>query len=64
MTLLSGRNGIYLLLATLALAGLFAFGWVTLAGAQGENSDTEEMDASGSRHRLRCVPTAGLPASG
>ena len=48
MTLLSGRNGIYLLLATLALAGLFAFGWVTLAGAQGENSDTEEMDASGS----------------
>ena len=48
MTLLSGRNGFYLLLATLALAGLFAFGWVTLAGAQGENSDTEEMDASGS----------------
>ena len=48
MTLLSGRNGIYLLLATLALAGLFAFGWVTLAGAQGEDSDTEKMDASGS----------------
>jgi len=47
MTLLSGRNGIYLL-ATLALAGLFAFGWVTLAGAQGEDSDTEKMDASGS----------------
>ena len=47
MTLLSGRNGIYLL-ATLALAALFAFGWVTLAGAQGEDSDTEKMDASGS----------------
>lgn len=47
MTLLSGRNGIYLL-ATLALAALFAFGWVTLAGAQGEDSNTEKMDASGS----------------
>ena len=47
MTLLSGRNGIYLL-ATLALAALFAFGWVTLAGAQGEDSDTEKVDASGS----------------
>ena len=47
MTLLSGRNGFYLL-ATLALAALFAFGWVTLAGAQGEDSDTEKMDASSS----------------
>lgn len=47
MTLLSGRNGIYLL-ATLALAGLFAFVWVTLAGAQGEDSDTEKMDAASS----------------
>lgn len=47
MTLLSGRNGFYLL-ATLALAALFAFGWVTLAGAQGEDSDTEKMEASSS----------------
>ena len=48
MTLLSGRNGFYLLLATLALAALFAFGWVTLAGAQGEDSDTEKMEAASS----------------
>ena len=47
MTLLTGRNGIYLLLATLALAALFAFGWVTLAGAQGEGSDTENTSDSG-----------------
>ena len=47
MTLLTGRNGIYLLLATLALAALFAFGWVTLAGAQGEGSDTENTGDSG-----------------
>jgi uncharacterized protein YggE len=47
MTLLSGRNGFYLL-ATLALAALFAFGWVTLAGAQSEDSDTEKVDAPSS----------------
>ncbi len=46
MTLLTGRNGIYLLLAALALGALLAFGWVTLAGAQGENSNTEKIDGS------------------
>lgn len=47
MTLLSGRKGTYLLLATLALGALLAFGWVTLAGAQGQESDTENMSESG-----------------
>ena len=46
MTLLSGRKGIYLLLATLALGALLAFGWETLAGAQSEDSSTERMDVS------------------
>ena len=46
MILLRGRKGIYLLLAALALAALLAFGWATLAGAQGEDEGTEEMDAS------------------
>ena len=46
MTVLGGRKGIYLLLVALALGGLLAFGWVTLAGAQGENSAAQETDAS------------------
>ena len=46
MTLLTGRNRIYLLLAVLAVSALLAVGWVTLAGAQGEDSGTEKMAAA------------------
>ena len=48
MTLLTGRNRIYLLLAVLAVAALLAVGWATLAGAQGQNSGAGNvMAASG-----------------
>ena len=44
MTLLTGRNRIYLLLAALALIALLTAGWVTLAGAQ-ESASSSDGDS-------------------
>ena len=40
MTLLNGRNGIYLLLAAVAVGVLLTIGWVTLTDAQNRDSST------------------------
>jgi uncharacterized protein YggE len=47
MTLFTGRNRIYLLLATLAVAALLAVGWAALAGAQEDNPDAENTETTG-----------------
>lgn len=49
MTLLTGRNRIYLLLAALALTALLAAGWVTLAGAQEGDNDGQDADTNGAK---------------
>ncbi len=47
MTLLTGRNRIYLLLATLALAAVLAVGWAALAGAQEDDPEAENTETTG-----------------
>ena len=47
MTLLTGQNRIYLLLATVAVAALLAVGWATFAGAQEGTPETESTESTG-----------------
>ena len=47
MTLLTGRNRIYLLLAALVLTALLAVGWVTYVAAQEETPAPENTDTTG-----------------
>ena len=64
MTLLTGRNRVYLLLAVLALAALLAVGWATLAGAQEQDSGAENTGAADSDSDAPYDGPSGIWVSG
>ena len=66
MTLFTGGNRTYLLLAILAVAALLAVGWAALAGAQEDNPDAENAETTGMQMMEESASDydAGVPYDG
>ena len=64
MTMLTGRSQIYLVLALLALVAIVTVGWVTLAGAEGPDENTDSDGAMQMSAADESDEDSGIPYDG